>query len=244
MDAVMAYRSISSNTADLVGSTSTPTYLSTWYTNAQSSIQDTMMRIEGCIANGALDTARAMMDAWVPANTIQLKYKHFNYLYSRIKDSTFNTTDSVTLVNLANSCPYVYGMAVHQARALYNIYYDGFYPFFNNCGTDGSGNSLGSDARSMAPQQDRKDISVQVNSAIYPNPNDGNYTLRINRNGEKTSVEITIFDITGRLVVTEKKAVGDSSEFQLKNDLKDGMYLVKVKFDDGTYDIHHLIISK
>jgi hypothetical protein len=94
------------------------------------------------------------------------------------------------------------------------------------------------------------DVGIKENSAdysesiLYPNPNSGEFSIKISENRKNEKLEIAIFDITGRLVWTKKKAVEDSNEFQLKNDLKDGMYLVKVKFDDGTYDIHHLIISK
>jgi hypothetical protein len=93
------------------------------------------------------------------------------------------------------------------------------------------------------------DVGIKENPAdysgsiLYPNPNSGEFSIKINEGKRNERLEIAIFDVTGRLVWSEKKS-GESNEFQLKNDLKDGMYLVKVKFDDGTYDIHHLIISK
>jgi hypothetical protein len=81
-------------------------------------------------------------------------------------------------------------------------------------------------------------------SILYPNPNSGDFIIKIEESRRNEKPEINIFDVTGRLISAEKKVSGNSSEFQLKNDLQNGMYLVKVKFDDGTCDIHHLIISK
>ncbi len=83
-----------------------------------------------------------------------------------------------------------------------------------------------------------------LKSTLYPNPNDGNYVLRFSNNIEKQNVEITIFDIKGKEVFKEVKYSQNGSQLDLSHNLLNGTYLVKVKLEDGTLDVHRLIINK
>ncbi len=88
-------------------------------------------------------------------------------------------------------------------------------------------------------QEQKKDRFL---STLYPNPNDGNYVLKVNNSNQQT-IELSIFDIAGKLILKENKLV-EQTEIQLKNDLSNGTYLLKIKLEDGSVDIHRLIINK
>ncbi|MBK9285596.1 MAG: T9SS type A sorting domain-containing protein [Sphingobacteriaceae bacterium] len=61
---------------------------------------------------------------------------------------------------------------------------------------------------------------------------------------EKQSVEITIFDITGKEILKENRLLDDGDEIRMSQNLLNGTYLVKVKLQDGSTDVHRLIIDK
>jgi hypothetical protein len=88
--------------------------------------------------------------------------------------------------------------------------------------------------------------NVKTGSSIlaYPNPNNGSFTIKLPEGRQEQNVEISMFDITGRLISKENRSITNGSEIGVKSDLKDGMYLLKVKFEGGSYDVHHLIISR
>ena len=96
----------------------------------------------------------------------------------------------------------------------------------------------------MKNKDEENEINVILKTTLYPNPNDGNYVLKFSSEIEKQSVEITIFDIAGKQVLKENKLVENGKELNLSNNLLNGTYLVKVKLQDGTIDVHRIIISK
>jgi hypothetical protein len=140
-------------------------------------------------------------------------------------------------------CPYIDGAVVFQARALYNILYDGFFIFSDNC----SGNVAGrSGIIPSALDKSGKDdgINVILKTSLYPNPNDGNFSLGFNNISGKQNIEISIFDISGRIVSKETRFYEEGNEIKINNSLVNGTYLVKVKFEDEAFDMHRLIIAK
>ena len=63
-------------------------------------------------------------------------------------------------------------------------------------------------------------------------------------NLKKQSVKIIIFDITGREIFAEERSCESENEIKTNNALLNGSYFVKVKFEDGSYDVHRLIIAR
>jgi hypothetical protein len=62
--------------------------------------------------------------------------------------------------------------------------------------------------------------------SIYPNPNDGNFTVKSFING---SVEI--WNSSGQQMVSNKMIAGESSDFNLN--LSSGIYFIKVFNENG-----------
>ena len=105
--------------------------------------------------------------------------------------------------------------------------------FYDNCG----------DLASRKIDKAKKDLQVMLKTQLYPNPNNGNYTVRFDKILEKQNVEISIFDMTGKLILKESKFIS-GNEINMSNSLLNGAYTLKVKLPDGTYDLHKIIINK
>lgn len=98
----------------------------------------------------------------------------------------------------------------------------------------------------MAKIESLSEVQKQVilKSTLFPNPNEGAFKLRFKTKLEDNKLEIGIFDITGRKLVSEKLRVSDENTINYKSSLLNGTYLVKVIFADGSHDLHRLIISE
>jgi len=246
-----AYLSLKANPG-LLGSSA---ILDTFYVHAQSKYLQAMVSVEENLAHNNIATAQTQIAALSSTNAIEANYKSFYGVFANVKDYTSGVMDSLTitdsdslvLVDLANMCPYIDGAVVFQARALYNIIFDGFYKFYDDCDAGGGGRS-GATPAPLAKMFNETEINVLLKTTLYPNPNDGNYVLKFSnpdfKRDEKQSIEISIFDITGRQVAKENKFLNGENQLNLSTNLLNGTYLVKVRLEDGTIDVHRLIISK
>jgi hypothetical protein len=236
MEKFYAFRALKANPGMMTSTTPT---INAFYASTYTTALQTMDSIEVSLANNDSAAVVSLMSGFTPTNAIETNYKTFYSILKNTQDSIISTSDSASLFTLANGCPFTDGAVVYQARALYNIIYDGYYWFYNVCGS-----GLGARSSREDSPIDDKEINVILKTTLYPNPNDGNYTLKIQDIKQKDNVEITIFDITGKVVFEEKKTLNENNEIKLKSDLQNGMYLIKVKLEDGTTDVHRLIISK
>lgn len=90
-------------------------------------------------------------------------------------------------------------------------------------------------------------IFVKINEGIsignpYPNPSDSKFTFEINSNSN-TSMTFEIYDVSGRKINNELHQIKtgnnivniDCSLFEK------GMYIVKIEFEDGSNEMHHIM---
>ncbi|MBK9283555.1 MAG: T9SS type A sorting domain-containing protein [Sphingobacteriaceae bacterium] len=141
---------------------------------------------------------------------------------------------------VANLCPYLEGGVVTQARAFYNIIFDGFYKFNDNCNQ----NIGGKITKSELPIKEEKKIQVLLKTALFPNPNNGNFVISLNEKVKSKMETVFIYDVAGKLVYEDKLDTEALDNMEVRTTLANGSYLVKIKLQDGSFDLHRLLITK
>ncbi|MCK5774767.1 MAG: T9SS type A sorting domain-containing protein, partial [Bacteroidales bacterium] len=79
---------------------------------------------------------------------------------------------------------------------------------------------------------------------IYPNPNDGHFTISID--GIIDDMEIAIIDFIGRIVIEDQNVKADSHVFTGDFDLspyEDGVYFVRIIHDGKVYN-ERIVVQK
>jgi hypothetical protein len=80
------------------------------------------------------------------------------------------------------------------------------------------------------PSLGTHNVEQELGAAIYPNPTDGNLTLKMNT---ASNVDVTVYDLNGRALLN-KKVNDTQSEINISNQPA-GVYLLKVKADNGEF---------
>lgn len=167
---------------------------------------------------GNLFDAIAANVIFIPENNIEENYKRFNEIYIKYKDGLNMAEDSLDLMMIALKCPFYEGVAVYQARALYNLIFDEKVEFIDICPTEGEQKSL---VINVEPENIFNGIK------IYPNPAKNQVFISLN-NSEITSVQISIMDVNGKVYYSQSElpVSGGIGSFQL--DIAEGLYFVKI----------------
>lgn len=72
---------------------------------------------------------------------------------------------------------------------------------------------------------------VQSNFSVFPNPSQGNFTLRWNNN---ESFSYTVYDLSGKLIMTKSNNTGDTHQLNLNN-VAQGMYFLNITSGTTTF---------
>ncbi len=238
MNKILTYHSLKAEPSLKTGSS----MLTNFYTNAQTTNLQKAVAIEDDLAANNYTTAQTKISSYSPVNSIESNYKLFYATYLKTKTNAYTPADSLNLITMANTCPYTNGGVVYQARALYNILYSGYYRFIDNCLTNASNSRLINNIDN-ADNINQQTVNVIFKSKLYPNPNMGEFSIELTNKVEQTKVQICIFDNNGKQFVKEEKQV-INSVVNCNYNLINGTYLVKVILQDGSVDVHRLIISK
>jgi hypothetical protein len=89
------------------------------------------------------------------------------------------------------------------------------------------------------PIQIKENDIINKDYIIYPNPNDGNFTLEF-PNPENNQVQIIITDITGKIII-ETTSTQEQYNYT-GNELQSGIYLVTVKGDNG-FNVSKMVVK-
>jgi hypothetical protein len=150
---------------------------------------------------------------------------------------TLSAVQISTLMTLANKCPYQDGPGVYQARELLAEFNNDLLTVYSD---DCSGH--GSD-RPIKRKEKQQDSSKPVNINIFPNPNNGSFTLRYNL-GNEISGNVILFDDVGEKV-GEYNIPSGSGEMQINNpNLMDGVYIYKLYTNSSIIKIGKIIVIK
>ncbi|HEX8270325.1 MAG TPA: zinc-dependent metalloprotease family protein [Flavobacterium sp.] len=106
---------------------------------------------------------------------------------------------------------------------------------FDEFGEDGGAiNAWSLNLCSVQPALLIQNFTEDVNFVLYPNPNDGTFTLEI-KNAHANSYLVSIFDIRGRRIYEKKVAVTGTELLQnISINAAPGIYLLKLESDGNT----------
>jgi hypothetical protein len=171
----------------------------------------------------------------VPANNIETNLQIVGEAFLTYKVNNSITNNQLTdLRNIAKKCPDIDGDGVYQARALLAL--------FDPSGTNYTDSSCMSSQRFFL----RKPVQNKIASetiALYPNPNNGNFTLEYNI-GNETNGKVRIYNTLGEMV-GEYSLENSEGTMNISNtELSNGVYIWKLYTNSQVDKFGKIIIIK
>ena len=194
------------------------TVLSDFYNVNLFSSPEKVYQIQKQMRMGNLLDAIAANVIFMPENNIEENYKRFNEIYIKYKDGLDIAEDSLDLMTIALKCPFYEGVAIYQARALYNLIFDEKFEFIDICSTEG-------EQKSLVISGETENISNRIK--IYPNPAKDQVFISLN-DSEITSVQISIMDVNGKVYYSKSELPVNEGIGSFQLDIADGLYFVKI----------------
>jgi len=170
---------------------------------------------------------------------VQSAYFRYNGLYTahihdRANNEDYSSADSLDLLTLSVLCPEEQGNCIYQARALYEHIYS-VVPLYPGC-DDGTGAR-----QSLSTNIINNDIDNPNSFQIIPNPNDGNFNIKSDKN--LSVALLLVYDYTGRLL--KKTTIHfESNTAKLHFDLSSGVYQLLITENEGICTSFKIIVNK
>jgi hypothetical protein len=178
---------------------------------------------QGNITQAALSNAVInSTDAYV------IKAKLYNDLYIQYIENEDILSDSVfvnNILSIATSCPLEYGNTVYLAQAMYHLINP--YALFQD---DDKCNMQA--ARKTNQVKPKKNIAfihtqklIENKLDVYPNPNDGEFRIRLDETGSTINVSIELINTLGQKVYSNTNTIFENGIAIIKiGNLPDGIY--------------------
>ena len=104
-------------------------------------------------------------------------------------------------------------------------------------------------ARTGLVEQMVEPVELTEGFNLYPNPNDGMFTLEYNLNDELSDVQLEVYNLMGVLVYAQNQAGQPAGQYQVPMDLKSeshaslaaGMYLCQMKVNGKTFNCRFIL---
>jgi len=127
---------------------------------------------------------------------------------------------------------------IFQARALLQtITYVG-KEYSDSCYTDKLNARMGYDEASNSVS-----VADGVQAKLYPNPNNGIFTLSYNLAKDVTAADVMIIDVTGKLIYQDKLDIENHNiNLKLQN-AQNGIYFVKIMSGKVMISVNKVIIN-
>ena len=208
-----------------------------FYNTSKNGQIGAIVKIENALAKGHLNQATSFINSVNPQNNIESNYLDFYRIYVHYRDSSYTVADSILLKTLVEGCPVRDGMAVRKARTLYSMIYRDYTLYSDIC-IDNNTNKMTS--KTNKEKTDTKNLLLEV----YPNPNNGTFTISLSGNSTFESVVVTIYNAIGnKMSVFNLELQNNSATFDTK--LSNGIYFISVKDEAGNvYNSERIIVIK
>jgi uncharacterized protein YjdB len=168
------------------------------------------------------------------ADNIVINYQNFFGLYIKYMDTLLTSTDSLSILALAQLCPERNGTVVYQARALYSFIYNDLSMFNDD-------SCITADTSYIAERHSKPTVPgdssiTQVNAGqqykLYPNPSHGLITVLQNV-PDKLPVHAEIWNGWGMSIYKSDLLFnGSIDQIRLAN-VTPGLYLLKLTDSEG-----------
>jgi len=195
------------------------------------------IKIERSLTEGNIGSAQSIVNSINTTSTIETSYKNFYQSYINYANGSYSASDSSVLINLAKSCPAIYGDVVYMARPMYNRIYSQYMYFEDHCNYD----SLVLSSSQRTAKTSSAPILQGSNYLVYPNPTTGIFYVSGFATSDNEAI-IELQDLTGRIVISEKVSITNGIG-TLKASVVNGVYMIIIKGADGLPSAKRLIIN-
>lgn len=222
----------------------TPGILTGFYNSNKHKYRDMFFDVETDVTIGDNSNAKTKVTGFNPQNPTEAKHKQFYDILFKYQDQTMTSSDEQDLLTLANGCPYLDGIAVHQARALYNVATDQSLSFTDSCDFAPNPSSY----RMANGNYDEENISnstwLNDNVLVYPNPSVTGEVFIAVTNADLESIDVTVSNVNGLQITKETLSlVNGLAKLNIK--AVSGVYMLTVT-NNQTHErlIKKLVIQK
>jgi hypothetical protein len=174
-----------------------------------------------------------------PANNIESNLQAIAqiHLNSRINQhDSLSPTQLNSLRILASKCPFKDGIAVYRARAILAPY-DGIKVYSNSCENDEN------DRRAIASANSEPDSLVTSQLNIYPNPNNGTFTLDYQL-ADSHAGKVMVFNTMGEMVGQYDLTTAVGKMTITNPYLTNGIYIYELYTNNQLMKVGKVIIIK
>lgn len=210
-----------------------------FYSAEQTGSVNDNRTIDSLILLGDYTQASSINGSVSAALIIEQTAKDYNSLWlQKFSDPDYIATsaDILALNDIANQCIHKGGKSVAHARALLGAIYNHPSDYDDDCMDDKMGSRLNQNASHF----ETKGNTIN----LFPNPNNGNFTLSYYLTKEVTEADVIVEDITGKLIYQSNIDVTmDNMSLHLM-DAKTGIYFVKVMNGKEIISVNKVIITK
>lgn len=222
------FAELNSDPAIMSGDTS----LTNFFQNNQNSTIGLFNDVNESVASGNISAAIVANGFVYPTIIPESNQQQVNsiVLSTVLVGDTLSAADLNSLTVIANMCPQVGGDAVWEARAILNWVLHDDVQYSEECQ---SANRI---------QQVTESGTSSYSSAIFPNPNGGDFTITYDAS-EYSQVTLHIIDVSGRSVQTLNLDPTLQVMSIRLDELADGTYMYKLIGDDAIVDFGTLIIN-
>jgi hypothetical protein len=210
------------------------TVLQNFYTTAQNNAIGKLHLASQKTAQQLYADAYTANNGFVPANAVEQNLQTANNIALN-KLSNYNyvvtTQDISILQNIAAQCEMEGGKGVILARNILMQLSKGIIAFANNCNSNGR----------MADNTQPNKVTEESSFTLYPNPNDGNFTLNYTI---ALDAQLNITDVTGKIICSYSLLATNTTIEINCNELSNGVYLYSITNNNLLIYTDKLIIVK
>ena len=164
-------------------------------------------------------------------------FNHVSGINNALNNAEQLTTEQISALEvIAHECPYVYGPAVYQARAMLAPYDTLGTNYTNAC-------EIVNNPTDDSHRPERVQTTVNFPFNVFPNPNNGAMTITYSLNTGDVAT-FKLFDFTGRAISSNSLSPSSTSLNISEKTLSNGIYFYRITVNNALVKTDKLVIIK